>query len=196
MSGIVGICYLDGRPVESLQLDRMLASIAHRGQDGSAVWRAGSVGLGHCMLWTTPESLHEKLPLESESGDLVTTADARIDNREELITALSINHYLDQVITDSQLILNAYEKWGEACPAHLIGDYAFAIWDGQERTLFCARDHIGARPFYYYKSERIFIFASEIKALLTNELVPRRLNELRVADHLAFFIEDKTITYF
>jgi asparagine synthase (glutamine-hydrolysing) len=169
MSGIAGIYYLDGRAVEPDELDRMLKSIAHRGPDGSGVWREDSVGLGHCMLWTTPESLHEKV---------------------------SLNHFPDQVITDSQLILSAYEKWREACPAHLIGDYAFAIWDGQERDLFCARDHIGAKPFYYYQSEKIFIFASEIKALFTNELVPRRLNELRVADHLAFFIEDKTITYY
>ena len=83
MSGIAGIYYLDGRPVEQADLQRMLDSIAHRGPDGSGVWVDGSVGLGHRMLWTTPESLHEKLPLVNKTGDLVITADARIDNRDD-----------------------------------------------------------------------------------------------------------------
>jgi asparagine synthase (glutamine-hydrolysing) len=196
MSGIVGIYHLDGRPVQPDELDRMVATIAHRGQDGSGVWQAGSVGLGHCMLWTTPESLHEKIPFANDRDDLVFTADARIDNRAELLSALALDGYPGRVITDGQLILKAYEKWGQDCPGKLVGDFVFAIWDGRERTLFCARDHIGAKPFYYYRSERLFIFASEIKALFTNEWVPRRLNELRVADHLAFFVEDKTITYY
>ena len=69
-------------------IQRMIDSITHRGPDGSGVWTDGSVGLGHQMLWTTPESLHEKLPLTNKSGDLTITADARIDNRDELIQPL------------------------------------------------------------------------------------------------------------
>ena len=69
----------------------MVDSLAHRGSDGTGLWSDGYIGLGHRMLWTTPESLHEKLPLLNQTGDLVITADARIDNREELIAALGLN---------------------------------------------------------------------------------------------------------
>src|SRR4030067_2276393 len=110
MSGIVGVYCLDGRPVERTDVERMADSIAHRGPDGSGFWTDGSIGLGHRMLWTTPESLHEKLPLTNKTGDLTITADARIDNREELIPTLSFNGRPRETIADSELILAAYEK--------------------------------------------------------------------------------------
>ncbi|MCA1992895.1 MAG: lasso peptide isopeptide bond-forming cyclase [Coleofasciculus sp. S288] len=195
MSGIMGIFYLDGRPVDHESLGRMVDTLAHRGPDGVDIWSEGSVGFGHRMLWTTPESLLEKLPLVNQTGDLVITADARIDNRDELIAALGFNDRPAEKITDSQLILAAYEKWGESCPEHLLGDFAFAIWDGRQQVLFCARDHFGVKPFYYhYKPGHTFIFASEIKAILCLPDVPRRLNEVRIAEYLASTLEDKAIT--
>lgn len=196
MSGIVGIYYLDGKPVEPESLGRMVDIIAHRGPDGADIWYEGSIGLGHRMLWTTPESLLEKLPLVDRTGDLVITADARIDNRDELISALSLNDHPVEKITDSQLILAAYEKWGEQCPKELIGDFAFAIWDKRQQKLFCARDNMGVKPFYYYCSNQVFVFGSEIKALLSLPFVPRRLNELKVAYELANFFEDQEITFY
>ena len=166
-------------------------------QTESGLWSDGSIGLGHRMLWTTPESLHEKQPLLNQSGDLVITADARIDNREELIAALDLTDRAPYSITDSQLILAAYEKWGEICPEKLLGDFAFVIWDGRKQALFCARDHFGVKPFYYYfLSGRFFVFASEIKALLSHPEVPRRLNEVRVGEYLASMFDDKTITFY
>jgi asparagine synthase (glutamine-hydrolysing) len=196
MSGIAGIYYLDGRPVERMDVQRMVDSIAHRGPDGSGVWTDGSVGLGHRMLWTTPESLHEKLPLTNKTGDLTITADARIDNRDELIPTLNFNGRPCETIADSELILAAYEKWGDKCPEKLLGDFSFAIWDKRKQTVFCARDHIGVKPFYYYHSNNVFVFASEIKALLSLPEVPRRLNELMVAYYLISTFEDKTITFY
>jgi len=196
MSGIVGIYHLDGRPVDPLDLGRMVEILAHRGPDGADVWCKESVGLGHRMLRTTPESLQEKLPLANQTGDLVITADARIDNRDELIRALDMTDHPPMEIADSQLILAAYEKWGERCPEHLLGDFAFVIWDGHRQVLFCARDHFGVKPLYYYLSNQVFAFASEIKALLCLPEVPRRLNEVRVADHLARIFEDKAITFY
>ena len=196
MSAIAGIYYPDGQPVNRADLERMIETLAHRGPDGAGVWSEGSVGLGHRMLWTTPESLHERLPLVNETGDLVLTADARIDNRDELIAALGLTDRPPGEITDSQLILAAYEKWGEHCPGKLLGDFAFAIWDERRQKLFCARDHFGVKPFYYYSSGRAFVFASEIKALLCLPEVPRRLNELRVGYHLAMTVEDKALTFY
>ncbi|MBW4668552.1 MAG: lasso peptide isopeptide bond-forming cyclase [Cyanomargarita calcarea GSE-NOS-MK-12-04C] len=195
MSAIVGIHYLDGRPVEQ-ELGRMVDILAHRGPDGADIWIDGPVGFGHRMLWTTPESLLEKLPLVSQSGDVVITADCRIDNREELISAFQLEKCPPEKITDSQLILAAYEKWGQQCPEHLLGDFAFAIWDKREQTLFCARDHFGVKPFYYYSSGQTFAFATEIKGLLCLPEVPRQLNEKKIADHFGLGGLDTTITFY
>lgn len=190
MSAIAGVYLLNGKSVDQNDLSRMNDCLSHRGPDGSALWCEGPVGLAHQMLWTTPESLHEKLPLEANG--LVITADARIDNRGELLPALG----LPEVVSDSEVILKAYGKWGKDCVDRLLGDFAFVIWDKAKGELFCARDHMGIKPFYYYyKQGEIFAFATEIKALFACG-VPRRINEVRIGDYLAFIVEDKEITFY
>lgn len=195
MSGIIGTYYLDGRPVEPTIITKMVDKLAHRGPDGADIWISGNVGLGHRMLWTTPESLTEKLPLQQ--GALTITADARIDNRDELIAALGLENPASNPLADSEIILAAYEKWGEDCPDKLLGDFAFVIWDHRNQILFCARDYFGVRPFFYhYSPQRLFVFGSEIKALFSVPEVPRRLNEFRVLDYLEMDIEDQSITFY
>jgi asparagine synthase (glutamine-hydrolysing) len=183
VSGMVGMWNIDGSPIIRQTLESMVEVLSHRGPDDSGIWVDGFVGLGHRMLWTTPESLYEKLPLVSSNGDLIITADARIDNRDELLSALDMD---DRTCPDSQLILEVYRKWDEDCPKQLLGDFSFAIWDRRRRRLFCARDHFGVRPFYYHHNPgRLFIFGSEIKALLRSELVSRQHNERRIGQFLA-----------
>ena len=195
MSGIAGVYFLDGRLAERAMLQRMVAAMPHRGPDGSDVWCRGPVGLGHRMLHTTPESLSEKLPRQSAEAPVALTSDARIDNREELLGQLGLG--ARPSVSDSELILAAYERWGERCPERLLGDFSFAIWDRRAQTVFCARDHFGINPFYYHhRAGRAFAFASEIKALLALPFVPARLNEVRVADHLARMREDREITIY
>jgi asparagine synthase (glutamine-hydrolysing) len=195
MSAIFGVYDLDGRPVDQCDLQRMVDALAHQGPDGSGIWMEEAVGLGHRMLWTTPESLEEKLPLVGCNRRLAITADARIDNREELIATLRLTERRPGEITDSRIILSAYETWGEACPEHLIGDYAFVIWDAQRERLFAARDHLGVKPFYYcHVPGRVFAFATEIKALLCLPELQLTLNETRVADLLIPTFQDKTAT--
>lgn len=196
MSGIAGVYYLDGRPVDPADVQRMGESLAHRGPDGAGVWNTGPVGLAHRMLRTTPESLDERQPLVSSDGALALAADARIDNRHELIAALGLGERRSTEITDSQLILAAYETWGEACPERLIGDFAFVIWDDRRQALFCARDPFGVKPLYYHRTDRIFVCASEVKALLCLSEVPRRLDEVRVGYHLAMVLEDNATTFY
>lgn len=169
--------------------------LAHRGPDGAQMSVDKNVGLGHRMLWTTPESLKEQLPLVEESSRLTITADARIDNREELYGLLEIRQPL-AAISDSELILAAYAKWGEQCPARLLGDFAFAIWDDRNQKLFSARDYFGVKSFFYHLSPKLFAFATELKALLTIEEVPQRLNEVRVADYLASVFGDVEATFY
>lgn len=195
MSGLVGLFRRDGAPVREPDLNRMVSAISHRGPDRRGVLCRGSMGLGQAMLWTTPESMRETLPRMEDSLGLAITADARIDNRDELIEALSINAPAAE-ITDSDLILHAYRKWGDQCPAMLIGDFAFAIWDDRMRRLFCARDPMGIKGFYYFASASTFAFGSEIKGLLSAAGVPSRLNELRVLDYFANFFDDRAITFY
>lgn len=174
----------------------MSERLQHRGSDGCGVWVEGCVGVGHRMMHTTPESLRERQPLHWGEPGLTITADARVDNRDEMIAALGLRSQAREGIADSQIILAAYERWGEACSERLIGDFAFAIWDQRARRLFCARDPMGVKPFYYFRSDRAFVFASEIKALWVVDGPVRRLNELHVANFLEGIFDDRESTFF
>ncbi|MCG6885597.1 MAG: hypothetical protein LJE74_00140 [Proteobacteria bacterium] len=198
MSGIFGIELRDGRPVEEAVLVSMGQSMAHRGPDGSGYWREGPLGMGHAMLCSTPESVNEALPFHDPATGLVITADARIDNREELAAKLGLDRLLKDGAPDSQFILAAWCKWGPDCVAHLLGDFAFVIRDLREQRFFCARDHLGIKPFYYHCSDRIFTFASDASVLLQISDVPRRINEARIADYLVNPLEgiDKISTFY
>lgn len=197
MSGIAGVYHADQRPVDRSAIGLMVDAIAHRGPDGRNTWQDASVGLGHAMLHATPESEHTGQPLMHQSGDLVLTADARIDNRDALIRALHPPASNETPITDAELILAAYEQWGKGCPERLMGAFSFAIWDQRERHLFCARDHLGVKPFYYHHTPgQQFVFASEIKGVLAAGSIPRRVNATRVADYLAFIEDNNTYTFY
>lgn len=195
MSAITGIFLNNGHSIDPELIKRMNDRLSYRGPDDSGIWYEGPLALGHQMLWTTPESINEKLPLFNEKKSLAITADARIDNRNELIMDLGIEGS-KEVITDSEIILKAYKKWGQKCPEKLLGDFAFAIWDRQKETLFCARDHMGVKPFYYYLSDNGFYFATEIKALFCIEEILPRINEVKIADYLISMHEDRRNTFY
>jgi asparagine synthase (glutamine-hydrolysing) len=182
MSGIGGLIRLDGRPVEPAELDGLRQRLAWRGPDAAGIWHAGPAGLVHALFRTTPESLSEQQPLASEDGRLVITADARLDNRAELCAALGRR---DEGQPDAALILAAYARWGEACAERLLGDFAFAIWEAAERRLFCARDALGVRPFFYHHGPGLFVFGSTLEAVARQPGVPRAVNEARTATYLA-----------
>lgn len=198
MSGIAGILHLDGRPVDTADLERMRNAMATRAADGAWVWRDGAVGLVHAMLWTTPEAYGHTRPVTDAAGDLVITADARIDNRAELAPMLADDDPPPAHPGDAALILKAYRRWGEDCLLRLVGDFAFALWDRRRRTLFCARDHFGVKPFYYYRSPHLFAFASAPGPLLRIAGVPTTINDARVADYLVGDLEviDHTSTFY
>ncbi len=114
-------------------------------------------------------------------------ADARLDGRSSLAAALDLTAPAAEALTDSQLILAAYARWGEDCPRRLLGDYAFAIRDERKGTVFCARDHIGARPFFYVLDETRFAFAGDIETLLDRTGISAELDEDAVAYGLSVF---------
>lgn len=191
MSGICGIVNLDGTPVEPGALQAMADAAAHRGPDGIRYWRDGNVGLAHLALNITPESLRERQPLHGDRGDVVLTADARVDNRSELMSSLRAKGFLrnghtrDAGPTDADLILAAYRCWGEACPARIIGDFAFALWDAGRQRLFACREPMGMRALYYRVEPRRVLFATEIKQILAVPGVPARIFDPAVGAFLA-----------
>ena len=196
MSGIVGLLNLSNEPADRTLLDAMLTAIAYRGPDGLGRWVEGPVALGHALLHTTPESLGESQPLRDESGTLVLTFDGRVDGREDLRHVLQSKGLPLRWGTDAELVLRAYQLWDEECPAHVLGDFAFAMWDGGKRRLFCARDALGVRPFYYAVAVDRFLFASELAPLLQDARVSREPNEGVLVEHLTDSVNDEEGTLF
>lgn len=196
MSGLVGIWNLDGRPVDPRLVRKMTETIAHRGPDGSGYWIDRSVALGHRMLHTTPESLHETQPFADETKTLCLVLDGRVDNREELKASLATKGLVFRADTDAELVLRAYECWGENCPKHILGDFAFVIWDERNRRLFCARDPMGCKPFYYYMDDRVFLCASELPPILAHPTVRREHNEGMIGEYLASEITSQEETLY
>lgn len=192
MSGVAGILLRqDGSPAAAADIQQMLARMRHRARDGSSWWTDRHAALGHAWLNTTGEQ--GSGPLTMAGGKLAITADCRLDNREELLAQLGVR---DRSAADAMLLMQAYLKWGEACPTYLQGDFAFAVWDAERRALFCARDHFGVKPFYYHCADRRFAFASEIGPLLALDGVGRGLSEHQISGFLAGLPDDPQSTLY
>ena len=194
-----GICGIHGERIGATDgLGAMLTALADYGAE-TAAWtepageRAGAacrkedfpVALG-CRWSPVAEAdgrFGGALPVDRGSG-LAVVADVRLDDRPALCDALGVPHAERADLDDRDLIARAWARWGQDCPNHLLGDYAFAVWDRRARTLFCARDHVGARPFYYAETARGFVFASAVEAVLAAPGVDDRLDEATVATWL------------
>lgn len=192
MSAIFGIVAPGGRPIDTAWTDRMQGNLAHRGPDGQGVWQQGNAILGHCLLRVTPESQYEQSPLLLEH--LVVAADARLDERERLMDQLRIPAAQRLQITDPELIGRAYLQWNERAVEHLTGDFAFSIWDGNEQRLFCARDHVGVKPFVYAYINGLFAFSTEMKAVVDLPFVGKELSREYQIEYVCSFQHDAEMT--
>jgi asparagine synthase (glutamine-hydrolysing) len=128
----------------------------------------------------THEDDFDDQPLVDRAAGLALVADLRLDNREELAGALAIDAAKLSRLPDSALVMAAYKKWGEDCAEHLLGDFAFAMWDAQGCKLVLARDHMGARYIHYYRGPDFFVFATEKRGLWAVADVPQRLDEFQI----------------
>jgi len=173
MCGIVGIFNRNGEPVPAGLLKRMTDVIAHRGPDGEGHYTDGPVGLGHRRLAIIDLTPTGHQPMSNKTGEVVITYNGEVYNFQKLRIELEALGYQFHSHTDTEVVLHAYEEWGEACVAHFNGMFAFAIWDKPRRRLFLARDRYGIKPLYWYYKNNIFIFASEIKAILQHPQVSR-----------------------
>jgi len=195
MSSIAGIYKQNGESVGNREIKSMLDALHHWDADDRAQLTEGAMGLGHLMLYNTPESKYEQLPYRDPGTGMVITADARIDNRQELADKLGMDIKIDKPVTDSLLILEVYKQYGTACPEHLVGAFAFAIWNPHNNQLFCARDHMGFKPFYYLNNGNFLVFATEIKGIKAHPEVSLTMNEQFVADALSTLKSEKHQTF-
>ncbi|MGA9721843.1 MAG: asparagine synthase-related protein [Candidatus Binatus sp.] len=184
MSGIGAIFNRDGRPVEIRTITAMLDAVNHRGPDGGGMWAEGAVALGQRMLHATPEAIDEQQPWSDEAARYRLVFDGRIDNGTDLRPQLVDAGLELRNNTDAELVLRSYQCWGEEFAVKLIGDFAIVIWDSQTRTLICARDPTGMKPFYYYADRKKFVCGSELHQLFHCD-VPCEPNEEVVGEYLA-----------
>jgi asparagine synthase (glutamine-hydrolysing) len=136
-----------------------------------------------CLSGTTQDTFSSSCTCQFHH--LSICADAQLHNRQELCCKLGLSKEA-HAWSDSRVLIAAFEKWGEECPRHLIGEFAFAIWDDRARRLFCFRDQLGTRPFLYWRAGTKFLFGSDIRLLLSVPRVPRRLNARKLAGMAVF----------
>ena len=181
------ICGLLGFPpgVEA-ELRTMLAALPGCAQDTCATWADGSVALGWRGQPHEAGDETEPLPFFHAGSGMAIAASARLDGRDGLCESLGIPRPRRAGLSDSALILMAYSRWGTACPEHLLGDYAFAIWDPRRQVLFCARDHVGARALFYSIAGKRFVFASDIDTVLAAPGVCGEFDQAVVATRLTY----------
>jgi asparagine synthase (glutamine-hydrolysing) len=164
MSGLAGIIYTDGRPAGVEALQPATERMAFLGPDGVTTWAEGPAALAHLALHATPEAGHEVWPLRDARGQTLV-ADARLDNRDELLRALTPQRYAQRPVTDADLILAAHERWGDDAPTHLLGDFAYALWNPTDRALRLVRSPFGLKSLYYAVEPGRVLFASTLRGV-------------------------------
>lgn len=184
MSAIAGIYYIK-ESVPKILGQQMIQALNKFPADDVQIWHKENILLGCHAQWITPESIGEQLPFYDYERQLAITADAIIDNREELFGRLGVYHEERKLMPDSKLILLAYSKWGDEVVKYLIGDFAFMIWDEGNQKLFGARDFSGSRSLYYFHHDQRFAFCTVMEPLLKLPYIKRQLNEEWLAEYLA-----------
>ncbi len=196
MCGIVGIFDTRGAgTVDRALLDKMNQSQFHRGPDEGGLFVEPGVGLGHRRLSIIDLSSGQQ-PLFNEDGSVVVVFNGEIYNFQELVPELQAAGHVFRTRSDTEVIVHAWEEWGEACVERFRGMFAFALWDRNRRTLFLARDRLGVKPLYYaLLPDGQLIFGSELKALLVHPGLTREIDARAVEDYFAYGYvpEPKTI---
>ena len=184
MCGICGELRFNGRPADLAAVQRMTARLERRGPDHGGAYADGALGFGHRRLAIIDLSEKSNQPLVDQELGLALVFNGTVYNYRELRAELRGRGYHFFSEGDSEVILKAYREWGEACPEHLHGMFAFAVWDMRQRTLFLARDRFGIKPCYYTRDGARFRFASSTQALLAGGGVDKAIDP--VALHFQF----------
>jgi asparagine synthase (glutamine-hydrolysing) len=182
MCGLVGIIGLS-KEASELKIQAMNERIAHRGPDAEGFFIEDGIALAHRRLSIIDLSTGANQPLFDHSNRYVIVFNGEIYNYLEVKTQLE---YQWTSNSDTEVILASYIKWGKACLEKLNGMFAFAIWDKVEQELFIARDRLGVKPLYYAQVDGVLVFASEIRSILSSELVEAKLDKNNLNEYLRF----------
>ncbi|TVR83929.1 MAG: amidotransferase 1, exosortase A system-associated [Rhodospirillales bacterium] len=197
MCGFVGIVDRNGtRAVDNELLHRMNGRLAHRGPDGAGVHVVPGIGLGHRRL-AIIDLAGGHQPLFNEDGRVVVVYNGEIYNFQDLAEDLIRRGHTFRTRCDTEVIVHAWEEWGEACVERFRGMFAFALWDENRQSLFLARDRLGIKPLYYaILPDGYLIFASELKALLCHPGFSRDIDPEAVEDYFAYgYVPDPKTIY-
>jgi len=173
MCGIAGIWHRDGRPVSPQMISAMTDVQSHRGPDDRGTYVSGDVALGHRRLAIIDLTETGHQPMSNRDGTLWITYNGEVYNYVELRAELEGRGARFRSTSDTEVLIAAYEQWGESCVERFNGIFSFAIWDSRRQTLFCARDRFGVKPFHFAEIGPTFLFASEPKGVLASGIVPR-----------------------
>src|SRR5215207_4390587 len=185
MCGIVGMVNLDGRAADAALLERMNGAILHRGPDEDGVYLKGHVGLAMRRLAVI--DLHgRQQPNADEDRTARIVYNGEVYNYREVKKELEARGHRLHTDCDTEVVLHAYLEYGDDCPTHLRGMFAFAIWDECKQELFVARDRVGKKPLLYAKAANAFVFGSEFSALLLHPSVGREIDRAALDDYLSF----------
>ncbi|HEX8336802.1 MAG TPA: asparagine synthase (glutamine-hydrolyzing), partial [Pyrinomonadaceae bacterium] len=185
MCGIVGMVNLDGRAADAALLARMNEAIFHRGPDEDGVYLKGHVGLGMRRL-AIIDLQGGQQPISDEAGTAFIVYNGEVYNYREVRRELEARGHRFHTDCDTEVVLHAYLEYGEDCPRHLRGMFAFAVWDERRQELFVARDRVGKKPLLYSKTATAFVFGSEFSALLRHPSVGREIDRAALDDYLTF----------
>lgn len=190
MCGICGFNFRDGELIK-----KMYSVIRHRGPDDEGAYLDDNFSLGHTRLSIIDLSKRGKQPMTNKEGNLVLVYNGELYNFKQIRKLLEEKGYHFNSDTDTEVILYAYQEYGEECVKKFNGIFSFAIWDNQKKKLFLARDHLGIKPLYYYFRDKYFVFASEIKSLLVNPEVKTGISKeiLKEIITFAYPVSGKTL---
>lgn len=195
MCGITGIFNVNGEPASTVVLRRMTDALAHRGPDGEGFYSDTFVALGHRRLAIIDLSPAGHQPMVSCDQQVVLSYNGEIYNFQELRAELEGLGYQFRSKTDSEVVLNAWHRWGAACVTRFNGMFAFAVWDKREQALFLVRDRYGIKPLYYASFAHAFVFGSEHKAIMEHPSAKRDLDKKALLEYFTFqnIFTDRTL---
>lgn len=166
MSGIAALIHFDGRPADRDILEIMTSAIDYRGPDGISHWSVDGAAIGHCALNTNAEAKQSRQPVSSDTSGVTVTMDGYLSNWQELRLKLLQTGAALRDRSDAELVLRAFETWGETLVDHLDGEFAILVWDSRTRRAHCISDHIGLRPMHYAWDGKTLIVASDLKPVM------------------------------
>lgn len=193
MCGIVG--FINKSKEKEKIIKKMADRIIHRGPDEEGYFIDEHVALAHRRLSIIDLSTGTQ-PMFNENGNVVVVFNGEIYNYLELKAELKKKKHKFKTNSDTEVLVHGYEEWGMNLPKKLRGMFAFAIWNKEKETLFCARDHFGIKPLYYCQFENTFMFASEIKSFLEHPDFKKELNKEILSSYLSFSFTPTTETFF